>query len=677
MLTKEPKASNHRHTFQLVMLTIVLSLVFAVGTFVSGAFAAAPSSLPTSKGATSTSTGAGPSANNAPNVNDAFLFLQPGTGGSVPAPGNGDQVGVGDRFVLDLMLNAGSDLEITGHQSYLTFTNSLLQNARVSDIGTTCNVTNTVTADFTTLEVLLENNVCNDNSSCGSGPAGPYPPASISLSSGTFGSGSGGIFRVAQIGLCAVAPGQAVLHWQFYPFDPFSRDTEIVDFNGNFVHDRTLFADYVINIITGPTNTPCPACTDTPTRTHTSTPSFTPTSTITMSPTQTKTPTVTNTPCPGRIQTRNGSIAAGDVTQTSRLFRNGLADSCPTHKACPGTSGSETLRYDTYSFVNTSPGAKCFTISLDSTGCGANNLFTAAYQTSYDPADKCTNYLGDAGNSWYPELAVYAISVPAGATFVVWVGELSAGLGCASYSLTVDGFPCSLTPTPTRTPTLTNTPTNTPTATSTNTPTYTFTQTHTPTYTPTDTPVPTDTPTFTPPFTSTPTDTPAATPVLVGHVFWQGRPAQPHARQALPITVTLRLQSGGPYYDYTGLTTDASGFFTIPMGALLNGLYNIRVKDPKYLASSTSLNLTGASVTNVELGTQLAGDADNNNVVNATDFSIMKNTFGKGPGDPGYDDRADFDGNQVVNTTDFSILKGSFGSGGSLPLKPGLTPAKK
>src|SRR5207248_2378671 len=62
-------------------------------------------------------------------------------------------------------------------------------------------------------------------------------------------------FRVAQTGWCAMAPGRAVLHWEFSPPAPILRDTEVVDSNGNIISDRTLFTDYVINIVT-PTSTP-------------------------------------------------------------------------------------------------------------------------------------------------------------------------------------------------------------------------------------------------------------------------------------------------------------------------------------------------------------------------------------------------------------------------------------
>ena len=60
----------------------------------------------------------------------------------------------------------------------------------------------------------------------------------------------------------------------------------------------------------------------------------------------------------------------------------------------------------------------------------------------------------------------------------------------------------------------------------------------------------------------------------------------------------------------------------------------------------------------------LTTGATNFNVVNASDFTTLKNTFGKSVGQVGYDERADFDQTDVVNATDFSLQKGNFGSAG-------------
>jgi hypothetical protein len=187
--------------------------------------------------------------------------------------------------------------------------------------------------------------------------------------------------------------------------------------------------------------------------------------------------------------------------------------------------------------------------------------------------------------------------------------------------------------------------------------------TNTPTETPTDTP--TDTPTGTPTDTATPTPTAG---VLVGHVIWQGPPAQPNVRQQLPITLTLKL--GTTEVNYTSQNTNSSGFFTVSVSSLASGTYNWRVKGPKYLANSGTVILSGASVTNQEMGLMKVGDCNNDNVVNVQDFNILKTTFGKLAGDPGYDGRADFNGDNLVSVLDFNLLKGNFGFGGVPPLGP-------
>ena len=97
---------------------------------------------------------------------------------------------------------------------------------------------------------------------------------------------------------------------------------------------------------------------------------------------------------------------------------------------------------------------------------------------------------------------------------------------------------------------------------------------------------------------------------------------------------------------------------------------NWRVKDPKYLANAGTVSLPGAGTSSAEMGLMLAGDCNDDNVVNSTDFSILKSTFAKSFGQPGYDDRADLTGDLVVNSTDFSLLRTNFGAGGAGPIRP-------
>ncbi len=189
--------------------------------------------------------------------------------------------------------------------------------------------------------------------------------------------------------------------------------------------------------------------------------------------------------------------------------------------------------------------------------------------------------------------------------------------------------------------------------------------------------------------TATVTPTSIAANVLVGHVTWQGRPAQPHPLQQLPISLTLK--SATIEQNYPAQTTDASGFFTVTTGNLPPGIYQYRVKGTKYLANSGTVSLQGLysgehehrivsepqssepnalPSTQVEIGFMRTGDANNDNTVTVADFNILARAFGHAVGDPAYDDRADFSGDQTVNIVDFNLLKLNFGMTGAPPIRP-------
>ena len=117
--------------------------------------------------------------------------------------------------------------------------------------------------------------------------------------------------------------------------------------------------------------------------------------------------------------------------------------------------------------------------------------------------------------------------------------------------------------------------------------------------------------------------------------------------------------------DYPAQTTDPSGYFTSSVSGLPAGTYTWRIKGPRFLANAGSLALSGAPITSAEMGLLRAGDADNDNLVSTIDFSILRSSYGKTSGDPGYDDRADFDGNNTVNIGDFNLLRTNFGQAGA------------
>jgi hypothetical protein len=158
--------------------------------------------------------------------------------------------------------------------------------------------------------------------------------------------------------------------------------------------------------------------------------------------------------------------------------------------------------------------------------------------------------------------------------------------------------------------------------------------------------------------------------VLVGHATWQGRPTPPSPLQALPISLTLKL--GATEVNYPSHPTDASGFFTETIGGLAPGTYNWRVKGPQYLANSGTVALTGAPSQALETGLLRVGDANNDNLVDVLDFGVLRPTFGKSLGEPGYDVHAEFNGDNTVDVSDFSLLRSNYGAVGAGPVQPDL-----
>jgi hypothetical protein len=118
---------------------------------------------------------------------------------------------------------------------------------------------------------------------------------------------------------------------------------------------------------------------------------------------------------------------------------------------------------------------------------------------------------------------------------------------------------------------------------------------------------------------------------IVGHVVWQGLPAQPNPLQQMPVTMTLKL--GATEVNFPRQLTDSSGFFTVTTN-LPPGTYNWRARGNTYLATAGTVVLTNAPFTQVEMGLQPNGDLNGDNLVNAPDFVQLKNNFGSGGAPP-------------------------------------------
>jgi len=192
-------------------------------------------------------------------------------------------------------------------------------------------------------------------------------------------------------------------------------------------------------------------------------PCGTPTPTATATPTVFGTPSATPTCTPIVVI---GSIDTGDPTQTDRLFRSGVPQTCPPTTTCAIFGDPTARHYDSYTFTNTTGSQQCVTIDTNTACTGTNFIFTAAYMGSFDPANICTNWIGDSGFSPNPEQA-FQVQVPNGQTLVVVVSEVTPNAGCAAYTVTITGLCGGGTPTPTATatPTVTGTPSPSPTCT--------------------------------------------------------------------------------------------------------------------------------------------------------------------------------------------------------------------
>jgi hypothetical protein len=133
---------------------------------------------------------------------------------------------------------------------------------------------------------------------------------------------------------------------------------------------------------------------------------------------------------------QTGSITAGDGAQTQRLNRDGRAGTCEFLRTPPAPFAG-TLRFDQYTYTNTTGGPICVFVDVDATGCGVatNQISIAAYLTSYNPSAVTTNLIGDPGLSTGQNFSTSMnFAVPAGATYIVVVHNLNTDMFCPSYT---------------------------------------------------------------------------------------------------------------------------------------------------------------------------------------------------------------------------------------------------
>ena len=110
---------------------------------------------------------------------------------------------------------------------------------------------------------------------------------------------------------------------------------------------------------------------------------------------------------------------------------------------------------------------------------------------------------------------------------------------------------------------------------------------------------------------------------------------------------------------------NATGNFTI--SDITPGLYDIGVKNWTCLSEvERGVNLTAGNTTCVDFGSSCEGDSNNNDRINAVDFSLLAGAYGSTPGSAKWNWHCDFDRDGAITAADFSQLSGNYGKQGDL-----------
>ncbi|MEW6211905.1 MAG: hypothetical protein AB1631_26350, partial [Acidobacteriota bacterium] len=153
----------------------------------------------------------------------------------------------------------------------------------------------------------------------------------------------------------------------------------------------------------------------------------------------------------------NGTLGSGSQDfpfttgqQTGRIA-NGLGNTaCGSSNPCTLGDATGLRTFDAYTFTNTGVTTACVTVNFTATDCSNGRPITSFIQFSarlgsFDPANPCMNYVGDAGAAINGEASgSFSFNVPAGQDFVVVVNENDpAGATGCDYILTITGISCA------------------------------------------------------------------------------------------------------------------------------------------------------------------------------------------------------------------------------------------
>ena len=130
---------------------------------------------------------------------------------------------------------------------------------------------------------------------------------------------------------------------------------------------------------------------------------------------------------------------------------------------------------------------------------------------------------------------------------------------------------------------------------------------------------------------------------------------------AAPQPVTLEFRPADATTSFRrSVSVNAGGAFTAPH--IPAKRYTLWLKGAMWLAETTTFDAASGPVSDVNIALP-AGDANNDNSVDSTDFGLLIGTFNTSASVPGsgYDASTDFNLDGSVDSTDFGLLIGNFG----------------
>jgi hypothetical protein len=117
------------------------------------------------------------------------------------------------------------------------------------------------------------------------------------------------------------------------------------------------------------------------------------------------------------------------------------------------------------------------------------------------------------------------------------------------------------------------------------------------------------------------------------------------------------------------VTTDQMGNFAV--SGLTPGTCDIQAKNGHTLSNKRTAYTLVSGVNTINMGELKEGDANNDDTVNSSDFLLLRGSYFKSEGEPGFVDGADFNEDGTVNSSDFLLLRNNYFMSGPIEVGGG------